>query len=210
MNRRYKYGKKVFGIVAGGILLLVVIGISLIGPERILRKFQSASTAVTLDRGAGEVRFPELDMTRETEVRQRVGNIARHEFITQPTGTKYSEGTQEPWCADFVSWVMREGGVQLTNPHSGGWRIPGTFTLLDYYRDKGVFHEVGAGYIPRPGDMAIYRASPVFGDHTNIVLRYEHGVLTTVGGNENSRVRVFVNHDKNYQGLLGYAELQTQ
>lgn len=197
-------------IVVGVALFLVVIVIGLVGPERVLRKLQSAGTVVTLDRGTGEAQFPELDMSHKTEVRQRVVNIARQEFKAQSAGTKYSEGAQEAWCANFVSWVMREGGVPLTNPHSGSWRIPGTFTLLDYYRDKGVFHEAGGGYAPRPGDVAIYRASPVFGDHTNIVLRYEHGVMTTVGGNENGRIRVFANRDKNYQGLLGYAELKTQ
>ena len=52
--------------------------------------------------------------------------------------------------------------------------------------------------------MAIYRNSPVFGDHANIVLKNDNGVLTTVGGNEVNRIRVFVNHDKQYDGLLGY------
>ena len=52
--------------------------------------------------------------------------------------------------------------------------------------------------------MAIYRNSPVFGDHTNIVLKNDNGVLTTGGGNEANRIRVFVNRDKQYDGLLGY------
>jgi hypothetical protein cdivTM_12329 len=44
----------------------------------------------------------------------------------------------------------------------------------------------------------------VFGDHTNIVLKNDDGVLTTVGGNEMNRIRVFTNRDKQYDGLLGY------
>ena len=69
---------------------------------------------------------------------------------------------------------------------------------------QGRFKAANSGYQPLPGDVAIYRNSPVFGDHTNIVLKNDNGVLTTVGGNEMNRIRVFTNRDKQYDGLLGY------
>ena len=50
----------------------------------------------------------------------------------------------------------------------------------------------------------MYRRSPVFGDHTHIVLDYNKGALVTVGGNEANRVRVMTNTGKRYEGLLGY------
>lgn len=99
---------------------------------------------------------------------------------------------------------MHQAGVPLKNPHTGGWRIPGTFTLREYYEATGRFKPANSGYQPLPGDAAIYRNSPVFGDHANIVLKNDNGVLTTVGGNEANRIRVFVNHDKQYDRLLGY------
>ena len=99
---------------------------------------------------------------------------------------------------------MYQAGAPLKNPHTGGWRIPGTFTLREYYQAAGRFKSADSDYQPRPGDVAIYRNSPVFGDHANIVLKNDNGVLTTVGGNEANRIRVFVNHDKQYDGLLGY------
>lgn len=99
---------------------------------------------------------------------------------------------------------MHQAGTPLKNPHTGGWRIPGTFTLREYYEANVRFKSANSGYQPLPGDVAIYRNSPVFGDHTNIVLKNDNGVLTTVGGNEANRIRVFVNRDKQYDGLLGY------
>ena len=90
---------------------------------------------------------------------------------------------------------MYQAGAPLKNPHTGGWRIPGTFTLREYYEANGRFKPANSGYQPLPGDAAIYRNSPVFGDHANIVLRNDNGVLTTVGGNEANRIRVLVNQD---------------
>lgn len=99
---------------------------------------------------------------------------------------------------------MHQAVAPLKNPHIGGWRILGTFTLREYYEATSRFKPANSGYQPLPGDAAIYRNSPVFGDHANIVLKNDNGVLTTVGGNEANRIRVFVNHDKQYDGLLGY------
>ena len=37
---------------------------------------------------------------------------------------------------------------------------------------------------PSRGDVAMYNGSPIFGDHTNIVVQNNDGALVTVGGNE--------------------------
>lgn len=83
----------------------------------------------------------------------------------------------------------------------------GDVYLARILRGEGRFKSANSGYQPLPGDVAIYRNSPVFGDHTNIVLKNDNSVLTTVGGNEANRIRVFVNRDKQYDGLLGYGVL---
>lgn len=148
--------------------------------------------------------FPEIDTTNVSTTRRAIIEVAREEHRAQPAGTKYSEGVEEAWCADFVSWIMREVGAPLTNPHSGSWRIPGIFTLKEYYESVGRFYPAGSEYVPRPGDVAIYQNSPRFDDHVHIILRVDDGVLTTVGGNENNRVRVYENTERDYRGLLGY------
>ncbi len=178
-----------------------------IGPANVMRKLQGSATSLTLDRSAGEAKFPAIDEANLTKMQKKILAFARQEFASKPDYKKYSEGKSEPWCADFVSWIMKEAGVPLKNPNSGSWRIPGTYTLQDYYKSIGTFKDASSGYTPKLGDVAVYRNSPVFGDHTNIVLKNEDGVLTTIGGNEKGKLRVYVNTQKNHSGLLGYGVL---
>lgn len=184
-------------------LLLITLG-AVIAQPKIADKLSSLINSVRLDRSPGESVFPDIDTVNLSPTRQKIISLAKTEFKAQPAGAKLSQGAEEPWCANFVSYIMKQAGAPLKNPHTGGWRIPGTFTLHDYYEANGRFKPANFGYQPLPGDVAIYRNSPVFGDHTNIVLKNDNGVLTTVSGNETNRIRVFVNRDKQYDGLLGY------
>ena len=183
--------------------MLITSG-AVIAQPKIADKLSSLINSTRLDRSPGEAAFPDIDTVNLSPVRQKIISLAKTEFKAQSTGTKFSQGAEEAWCANFVSWIMYQAGAPLKNPHTGGWRIPGTFTLREYYEANGRFKPANSGYQPLPGDAAIYRGSPVFGDHTNIVLKNDNGALTTVGGNETNRIRVFVNHDKQHDGLLGY------
>ena len=197
--------KKRYAIISATVvlLLLALLGILAIQPK-IADKLLSPANSVRLDRSRGEATFPDIATTNLSPTRQKIISLAKTEFKAQSAGTKFSQGAKEPWCANFVSYIMKQAGAPLKNPHTGGWRIPGTFTLREYYEANGRFKPANSGYQPLPGDVAIYRNSPVFGDHTNIVLKNDNGVLTTVGGNEMNRIRVFTNRDKQYDGLLGY------
>ena len=197
--------KKRYAIISATVvlLLLALLGILAIQPK-IADKLLSPANSVRLDRSRGEATFPDIATTNLSPTRQKIISLAKTEFKAQSAGTKFSQGTEEPWCANFVSYIMNQAGAPLKNPHTGGWRIPGTFTLREYYEANGRFKPANSGYQPLPGDVAIYRNSPVFGDHTNIVLKNDNSVLTTVGGNEVNRIRVFVNRSKQYEGLLGY------
>ena len=186
------------------VIMLLLIVIAVITQPKIADKLSSLINSTRLDRSPGEAVFPDIDTASLSPTRQKIISLANTEFKAQSAGTKFSQGAEEAWCANFVSWIMYQAGAPLKNPHTGGWRIPGTFTLREYYEANGRFKAANSGYQPLPGDAAIYRNSPVFGDHTNIVLKNDNGVLTTVGGNEANRIRVFVNHDKQYDGLLGY------
>ena len=184
-------------------LLLITLG-AVIAQPKIADKLSSLVNSVRLDRSTGESAFSDIDTANLSPTRQKIISLAKTEFKAQSAGAKFSQGAEEAWCANFASWIMHQAGAPLKNPHTGGWRIPGTFTLREYYEATGRFKSANSGYQPLPGDVAIYRNSPVFGDHTNIVLKNDNGVLTTVGGNEVNRIRVFVNYDKQYDGLLGY------
>ena len=199
-----KFFSKKRCIILSVIALLLIVPIAVIIQPKIADKLSSLINSTRLDRSPGEAAFPDIDTVNLSPTRQKIISLAKTEFKAQSAGAKFSQGAEEAWCANFVSWIIHQAGAPLKNPHTGGWRIPGTFTLREYYEATGRFKPANSGYQPRPGDVAIYRNSPVFGDHTNIVLKNDNGVLTTVGGNETNRIRVFVNHDKQYDGLLGY------
>ena len=199
-----KFFSKKRCIILSVIALLLIVPIVVITQPKIADKLSSLINSVRLDRSPGEAVFPDIDTANLSPTRQKIISLVKTEFKAQSAGVKFSQGAEEAWCANFVSWIMHQAGAPLKNPHTGGWRIPGTFTLREHYETAGRFKPANSGYQPLPGDVAIYRNSPVFGDHTNIVLKNDNGVQTTVGGNEANRIRVFINHDKRYDGLLGY------
>ncbi|MCE5291043.1 MAG: CHAP domain-containing protein [Nocardiaceae bacterium] len=151
--------------------------------------------------------FPTVNEQAMDADQRSVIEVLRREYDANPAGTKYSEGVKEPWCADFVSWVMRESGQPLSNPNSGSWRIPGVATLTGYYRMVGRFHPP-EGYSPRPGDVVLYApAMAKFGQHTNFVVHNDGGTLTTVGGNERGEIGVAA-VDSHDPGIVGYGSLR--
>ena len=158
--------------------------------------------------------FPDMKTDDLSNSQIKLVNILKSEYNKQPKSydqnmLNYSQGTQEPWCADFVSWVYNQAGMPLSNPNSGSWRIPGTQTLKQYFKTLGNWQEYNTGYQPKLGDVVIYdkNASP-FGQHTNIVLKNEDGTITTVGGNENREVRIQTFKISDHMGIDGYGELK--
>ncbi|WP_067817057.1 CHAP domain-containing protein [Nocardia inohanensis] len=151
--------------------------------------------------------FPEVDRGGLDETQGRILDVLAAEFDAQHPGTKYSEGVDEPWCADFVSWVMREAGRPLANPNSGSWRIPGVYTLEDYYRGERRFE--AATYRPKTGDVVMYSETSAFQQHTNIVIAADAatGTITTVGGNEFGQVTIHRYNPGLISGLVGYGRL---
>ncbi|MGB3698263.1 MAG: CHAP domain-containing protein [Gordonia sp. (in: high G+C Gram-positive bacteria)] len=152
--------------------------------------------------------YPDLDTAALSPVQRRLVDVTRAEFDAQPPGTKYAEGVEEEWCADFVSWVMKESGAAFENPHSGHWRIPGVYTLTEYFQAQGRFRPADSGYQPKLGDVMLYSTKSFFRQHTNIVLDYADGQVTTVGGNEwGGHVKVNRFRIGGYVGLVGYGVL---
>ncbi|WP_241386967.1 CHAP domain-containing protein [Rhodococcus sp. CH91] len=153
--------------------------------------------------------FPEIDTTALSPTQVRIVELLEQQHEAQHPGTYYSEGVREPWCADFVSWIMREAGVPLANPHSGHWRIPGVYTLQEYYEQVGRHEPAGSGYRPAIGDVVLYHNRMGLGqrEHTNIVVAVDGDSAITVGGNEMGRIRV---HELDLSGddaVVGFGRL---
>lgn len=183
--------KRGTGIIIAAILLLVIIGIiaavSLTHQpaqnEQSDQPVSGKSTSVTT---APAATFPSIDTTDFSDSQTALLNLLKKQFAEQNPGTYYSQGTKEAWCADFVSWNYMTIGHPFSNPNSGSWRIPGVATLEEYLQAQGVYHPIGEkGFTPQFGDIVIYdTSSPTWHQHTNIVLGYAEGKLTTIGGNQ--------------------------
>ncbi|MBF6174454.1 CHAP domain-containing protein [Nocardia blacklockiae] len=154
--------------------------------------------------GARLTAFPEIDPGGLDPEQARVVAVLRAEFARPGAGPKYAEGVEEPWCADFVSWVLRAAGQPLDNPNSGSWRIPGVATLREYFEARGSFEAADSGYLPRVGDVVLYDASSPFGQHTNIVLAADAATLTTIGGNEQGDIRIHHYVRASVPGMVGF------
>ncbi len=190
-------------IVWAVVVALVGAGAGAVAGDRWWRE-HSTQAAIA---GEALTVFPRLDRSDLSPVRKSLVDVLEREFAHPRSGPDYAEGAREPWCADFVSWVMREAGVPLANPNSGSWRIPGVYTLQEYYRGVGRFVPIDADYLPSTGDVLLYDAPGPFGQHTNLVLTAANGTVTTIGGNENGTVRIHRFRLSEVPGAVGFGRL---
>ena len=187
-------------VIATAILILTVLTVLFVGSRfNILPQMIASHTSSN-----EKIAFPEIDESQLSEEQLKVVSILKTEYNLNSDGTKYSEGISEAWCADFVSWVFNEAGRPLENPHSGSWRIPGTYTLREYYESIGKLKLANSEYSPKLGDIMLYDNPSPFGQHTNIVIKNDNGRITTIGGNEPGGIRVIEHVKKDDAGFIGY------
>lgn len=155
--------------------------------------------------------FPVIPTARLSPLQRRIVDLTQQEYTKKPVSydgnvLKYSQGSKEPWCADFASWIFMQAGRPFDNPNSGSWRIPGVYTLQEYFQAYNTYKMAGT-YVPKTGDVAIYHQGE---GHTNIVLTVKNGQMTTVGGNESGRIRIETqSYAKGADGLDGFGVLST-
>lgn len=184
------------------VLAVLAVGVSVYGVFH-GREIANTIAVVTMKKE----QFPTYKAGELTAAQEKLIAIIKTEYDTQPPGTKYADGVSESWCADFVSWVMKQDERPFVNPNSGSWRIPGTHTLKDYFESKGNWHPYGDGYQPKIGDVAIYDGNGPYGQHTNFIMRNDNGLLTTVGGNEAGAIHVQQHQLNDSLKAVGFAEL---
>jgi len=95
--------------------------------------------------------------------------------------SRYSNGSNVPWCANFVSWNFRQAG----NPLPGNQVAIGSCdTMANELKRAGMW--IGK-QTPQPGDV-IFFGTPGDYTHVGIVDRVENGRVHTVEGNSGNRV----------------------
>lgn len=134
---------------------------------------------------------PPTDSTQTNSIAEKIVQFARQELAKNiaenPSesncGTPYSIGVCEPWCADFVSWVYKEAGVPFTGGLNGGWRIPDTWSMKDWFKQYGIWIPAGSA-APQPGDVAFYKVGVDYVTHVNIVTAVNGNTYNSIGGNQ--------------------------
>lgn len=95
-------------------------------------------------------------------------SAAQAEMITNgganPRKNKYNGYDDHPWCGDFVNWCAKSAGINAPSQTSVEMGVKGM-------QNFGLYHDVGDGYTPKPGDF-------VYFDWGNTPGRYNHvGIL---------------------------------
>jgi hypothetical protein len=161
-----------------------------------------------------------VDATDLSPLQTKILKLIKQEFAKSPesynsTVLKYTEGFEESWCADFVSWIMNQAGSPNINPETGYWRIPGVFSMINYYKSIDGYVSKDEAHIPRLGDVAFYIGEVTpdgsSGEHIAFVLSFDGKKLVTIGGNEGDgvmRVRSESLETNIEKGLIGYGILE--
>lgn len=149
--------------------------------------------------------FPSYGEEELSGVQRALVDLARETLGEKPESFYENVPLNEPWCANYVSYLYKEIGLSFVNPVTGGWRIPGIYTLRDYLTINGYWR--GLDYRPVVGDIAIYDKG-LFGGHTNLVLKVDGDKMITIGGNEDNEVKIreFNYRDPTY-GLVGFGHI---
>lgn len=141
----------------------------------------NAVTAVTCN-------TPATDSTL-SQVRQNVVCLAQQELQLWQSGQlkpgkdffKYSQDTNELWCADFVSWIYNQAQYPVGTAQN--WRVAAVVGIqaIGQKNDKFKYHEA-VGFTPKPGDIAVHLESKT--SHVNIVTKVEGSTITLIGGDQ--------------------------
>jgi hypothetical protein len=128
-------------------------------------------------------------------LRARIVSIAQGQvgYTTDPSNTycnKFSAywyaGTHdcggngnlsEEWCADFAAWVWKEAGALVDYQLTPGYLNGNSASFYVWGTNHGTWHPVGSGYVPQPGDVAVY------GLNTESVTAVHVAVVTADTGN---------------------------
>lgn len=142
------------------------------------RRFAAFSLVVTVV-GVGAVVFfdhfgngPAL-----TPLRARIVSIAEGQvgYATDPSDTycnRFSAywyagiedcgngNRDEEWCADFAAWVWMQAGALVSYELAPGYLNSNSASFYVWGSNHGTWHAVGSGYVPQPGDVAVYGLDP--------------------------------------------------
>lgn len=83
----------------------------------------------------------------------------------------------EEWCADFAAWVWRRAGATVVYAYQPGDLNGSAASFYEWGVAHGTWHAVGSGYVPQPGDVAVYGldTASMLAGHVAVVTGYRPG-----------------------------------
>jgi hypothetical protein len=170
--------------VALALVLVVVFVVATIGSSG-HRSVDSASEIARADIAAAKAISP---------LRGRIVALAESQvgYRTDPRNTycnKFSahwvsgaddcgnDNLDEQWCADFAAWVWQKAGVEVTYQYVNGDLNASSASFYEWGNSHGTWHRIGSGYIPHPGDVAVYglNTATLVAQHVAVVVSYAKG-----------------------------------
>jgi hypothetical protein len=136
-----------------------------------------AASASAEDLRAAALALPAADGPAAVAVALLARGIRETSPNFGPAVAIFTDGNAEPWCADFVSYVLLRAGRPFTGGASGGWRIPWVPDIEAWFRARGRWFD-RAFAAPLPGDVVNFSWG-----HTGIVVAVRGAALVTVEGN---------------------------
>jgi hypothetical protein len=150
--------------------------------------------AVSLDPQSKVSTPTEAADSKPLTMRQRIVQIADSQlgYRTDPSNTycnKFSayffsgsddcnnSNRDEEWCADFAAWVWHEAGAEVNYEFINGDINSSAASFYEWGVAHGTWHPVGSGYVPQPGDVAVYGLSvpALIASHVAVVVGYHAG-----------------------------------
>jgi len=146
---------------------LVVVGI-LVAVIVAVKRPSSSTTIVESTTHANLFGATASAQTRASIVSFAQGQVG---YSTDPAGTycnKFSaywyagsshcgnSNRDEQWCAVFAAWAWRLAGVPLVYQFINGDLNSSSASFYERGFRHHTWHRVGSGYIPQPGDEAVY------------------------------------------------------
>jgi hypothetical protein len=168
------------------VVVAVVLALSVIGghsPKSPAQGLAATSSVTTT-----------TDPVAMTPLQARIVSIAEGQvgYATDPSNTycnKYSaywvsgnndcgnSNLDEEWCADFAAWVWMKAGAEVNYQYINGDLNSSAASFYEWGVQNGTWHPVGGGYMPQPGDVAVYGLDvpDLVADHVAVVTSYTTG-----------------------------------
>jgi hypothetical protein len=83
----------------------------------------------------------------------------------------------EEWCADFAAWVWQQAGAAVDYQFIHGDLNSSSASFYEWGVAHGTWHPLGSGYVPQPGDVAVYGLDTrtLVATHVAVVTGYTPG-----------------------------------